>query len=150
MKNLTIEDASESDISTILDLLNELGRPKPEIDSEEKLFGKLIKKYVVDSDKKLLVAKLDGIKIVGMASIVFLVRLNQSNLEMYIPELVVAKKHQNKGIGKNLINSCVTIAKHKECYRIRLESGNQRKDSHKFYMHLGFTKSALSFSLTLN
>ena len=73
-----------------------------------------------------------------MASIVFLARLNQSNLEMYMPELVVAKKHQNKGIGKNMINSCITIAKHKECYRIRLESGNQRKDSHKFYMYLGF------------
>ena len=47
MKNLTIEDASESDVSIILDLLNELGRPKSEIDSEEKLFGKLIKNMLL-------------------------------------------------------------------------------------------------------
>ena len=37
--------------------------------------------------------------------------------------------------------------KEKKCHRIRLESGNQRKDSHKFYEHLGFEQSALSFTL---
>ena len=69
---------------------------------------------------------------------------------MYIPELIVLKKYQNHGVGKKLINSCITLAKEKKCHRIRLESGNQRKESHKFYEHLGFEQSALSFTLNLD
>jgi GNAT superfamily N-acetyltransferase len=110
----------------------------------------LITKYVKDSDKTILVADLDDMKIVGMVSIVFLSRLNQNTLEMYIPELVVLEKYHNQGIGKKLINSCITLATEKKCHRIRLESGNIRKESHQFYKHLGFEQSALSFSKNLD
>ena len=89
-------------------------------------------------------------KIVGMVSIVFLSRLNQTTLEMYIPDLVVHEKYQSKGIGKKLINSCISLAKEKKCHRIRLESGNQRKESHQFYKHLGFEQSALFFAKNLD
>jgi GNAT superfamily N-acetyltransferase len=69
---------------------------------------------------------------------------------MYIPELVVLEKYQKQGIGKKLIDSCITLAKEKKCHRIRLESGNQRKESHQFYKNLGFEQSALSFTNNLN
>jgi GNAT superfamily N-acetyltransferase len=88
-------------------------------------------------------------KIVGMVSVMFLSRLNQTTLEMYIPELIVLEKYQNQGIGKKLINFCITLAKEKKCHRIRLESGNQRKESHQFYKHLGFEQSSLSFTKNL-
>jgi len=100
--------------------------------------------------KKFHVAGFDDIEIVGMVSIIFLPRLNCTTLEMYIPELIVLEKYQNQGIGKNLINSCIDLAKEKKCHRIRLESGNQRKESHQFYKHLGFEESALSFTKNLD
>jgi len=68
---------------------------------------------------------------------------------MYIPELVVSKDMRNSGIGKKLIQHCMILAKKKDCYRIRLESGNQRKESHKFYKNLGFEQSALSFAMNI-
>jgi len=113
-------------------------------------FRKLVKKYLVDSDKKILVAKINDVEIIGMVSLTFLSRLNRDALEMYIPELVVLKKYQNQGIGKKLINSCIAIAKEKKCHRIRLESGNQRKNSHQFYKNLGFEQNTLSFTNNLN
>ena len=149
MDNETIREASDKDIPIILGLLYDLGRPKPQKDSDVEAFRKLVKKYVTDLDKKILVAEFDDMKIVGMVSIVFLSRLNQTTLEMYIPELVVLEKYQNQGIGKKLINSCITLAKEKKCHRIRLESGNQRKESHQFYKNLGFEQSALSFTKNL-
>ena len=149
MDNVIIRAASDKDASVILELLYELGRPKPQKDSDVDTFRKLVKKYVTDSDKKILVAELDDIEILGMVSIVFLPRLNRTTLEMYIPELVVLEKYQNKGIGKKLINSCIALAKEKKCHRIRLESGNQRKESHQFYKNLGFEQSALSFTKNL-
>ncbi len=128
----------------------DLGRPKPQKDSDVDSFRKLLKKYVMDSDKEILVAELGDVKIIGMVSVMFLPRLNRINFEMYIPELVVLEKYQNQGIGKKLINSCIALAKEKKCHRIRLESGNIRKESHLFYKHLGFEQSALSFTKNLD
>ena len=150
MDNETVREASDKDIPIILGLLYDLGRPKPQKDSDSDTFRKLITKYLTDSDKQILVVVLDDVKIIGMASMVFLPRLNRTTLEMYIPELVVLEKYHNQGIGKKLINSCIVLAKEKKCHRIRLESGNQRKESHQFYKHLGFEQSALSFTKNLD
>ena len=144
-----IRDASEQDIPIILGLLYDLGRPKPQKDSDVETFRKLVTKYLTDSDKKILVAVLDDVKVIGMLSMVFLPRLNRSTLETYIPELVVLETYRTHGVGKKLISSCMTIAKEKKCHRIRLESGNQRKESHQFYEHLGFEQSSLSFTKNL-
>jgi ribosomal protein S18 acetylase RimI-like enzyme len=149
MDNVIIRDASEKDIPIILGLLYDLGRPKPQKDSDVETFRKLVTKYLTDSDKKILVAVLDDVKIIGMLSMIFLSRLNQNTLETYIPELIVLETYRTQGVGKKLISSCMTIAKEKKCHRIRLESGNQRKESHQFYEHLGFEQSSLSFTKNL-
>ena len=149
MDNVIIREAARKDIPIILGLLYELGRPKPQKDSDVDSFRKLVKKYLADSDKKILVAEIDDVEIIGMVSLTFLSRLNRNTLEMYIPELVVLKKYQNQGIGKKLMESCITLAKEKKCHRIRLESGNQRKNSHQFYKNLGFEQGALSFTKNL-
>jgi GNAT superfamily N-acetyltransferase len=149
MDNVVVRTSSDKDIPMLLGLLYDLGRPKPQKDSDVETFRKLVTKYVKDSDKTILVAEFDNMKIIGMVSILYLPRLNQSTLEMYIPELVVLQKYQNHGIGKKLINSCISLAKEKKCHRIRLESGYPRKDSHEFYKYMGFEQSALSFTLNL-
>lgn len=150
MGSIAIKEASKKDIPIILGLLYELGRPKPQKDSDVESFRKLVKKYVTDSDKQIHVAVIDDMKIIGMVSMVFLPRLNRDTSEMYVPELIVLEKHRNQGIGKKLIDSCISLAKEKNCHRIRLESGNKRKESHQFYKHLGFEQSAFSFTMNLN
>ncbi len=131
MSNVIIKVASSNDIPVILRLLYQLGRPKPQKDSDVDTFRRLVKKYVTEPDKKILVAVLDDIEIVGMVSMMFLSRLNHINLEMYIPELIVLEKYQNMGMGKKLITLCIIILKCKKYPRIRLESGNSRKE----YIH---------------
>ena len=149
MESVVIRKAKFNDIPIVISLLYELDRPKPKKDSDVEIFRKLVKKYLKDSDKTILVAVSDNVEIIGLASIIFLSRLNQTNLEMYIPELVVSKKYQNKKIGTKLMNSCMNLAKEKKCHRIRLESGVQRKLSHEFYKKVGFRHSSHSFSLDL-
>ena len=148
MADIEIRKASKNDIPIVLGLLYELGRPKPEKDNDAEIFEDQAKGYVSDSDKQILIAEHDG-NVAGLVSIMFLSRLNQKNYEMYIPELIVTEDYQNQGIGKKLINSCIKLAKEKKCHRIRLESGNQRKESHQFYKNLGFKQSSLSFTKNL-
>ncbi len=149
MENVIIKKASKNDIPVILDLLYELGRPRPQNNSEVKRFESKIIKYLYDTDKQIIVAKLEG-NVIGIVCIMFLSRLNRKPPEMYIPELVIAKKHQGKGIGKKIIEYCVIFATKKKCHRIRLESGNQRTDSHKFYRKIGFEQSSLSFTKNIS
>mgnify|MGYP000016410647 CR=1 FL=1 len=149
MENITIRESTSDDIPSLLELLYELGRPKPQKDNDLEDFTQLLKNYINDNDKKILVAKIDDSKIVGLISMVFLSRLNQNTLELYIPELIVSENYQSQGIGKKLINFSIELGKEKKCHRIRLESGNQRIESHKFYKHLGFENSSMFFTKNL-
>ena len=149
MENITIRESTYDDIPSLLELLDELGRPKPQTDNELEKFTKLLKNYIQEDDKKILVAQIDNSKIIGMISMVFLSRLNQNTLEMYVPELIVSQNYHSKGIGKKLINFSIELGKEKKCHRIRLESGNQRIESHKFYKHLGFEDSSIFFTKNL-
>lgn len=143
-----VESASINDISEMLELLEELGRPKPENKSDSEFFRYMLKRYIEDSDKEILVVKNDS-KVIGMVSMMFLTRLNQKRPELYIPELIVSEDHQHRGVGKMLIDACVKVGKEKNCHRIRLESGNQRTDSHEFYKKNDFEQSGLSFTKAL-
>ena len=149
MENITIRESTYDDIPSLLELLDELGRPKPQKDNELEKFTALLKNYMQEDDKKILVAQIDNSKIIGMISMVFLSRLNQNTSEMYVPELIVSQNYHSKGIGKKLINFSIEIGKEKKCHRIRLESGNQRIESHKFYKHLGFEDSSIFFTKNL-
>jgi len=145
---LSIREATEKDVPSILSLLYELERPQPLDDKEIKIFKKKIYNYFSDSTKNILVAEQDE-KIIGVVTIIYLQRLNRAKLEMYIPELVVTEKLRFSGIGTQMMKHCMDVAKKKKCYRIRLESGNQRKDSHKFYKSIGFEQSALTFTKSI-
>ena len=149
MDNTTIRESTYDDIPSLLELLYELGRPKPQKDNELETFTKLLKTYMQEDNKKILVAEIENSKIVGMMSIVFLSRLNQNTLEMYVPELIVSQNYRSNGIGKKLINFSIDIGKEKKCHRMRLESGNQRTESHKFYRNLGFKNSSIFFTKNL-
>ena len=142
--------AKKKDIPIILGLLYELGRPKTKKDSDVESFRNLVKKQLSDSDKTILVAEINQVNVVGMVSIIFIPRLNQTRLEMYIPELIVAKNYQSQGIGTELINTCISLAKEKKCHKIRLESGFQRKVAHHFYANFGFESKSLSFTKILD
>jgi GNAT superfamily N-acetyltransferase len=143
-----IRTAKKSDSDEILHLLYQLGRPKPKTKQEKSHFKKRIMDYLASKDKKILVAE-ENRKIIGLISMVFTPRLNRKRQELYVPELVVAKKHRQAGIGKLLIDSCIRLAKKKNCFRIRLESGHQRKESHKFYKKHGFEQPAKTYVMNL-
>lgn len=143
---ISIRPAKKNDTPLILGLLYELGRPKPEKDSDLNSFRDLVKNQINDSDKTVLVAESNDVNVVGMVSVIFLPRLNQIQYEMYIPELIVTEKYRNQGIGTSLINACISMARQKKCHKIRLESGIQRIQAHQFYKNLGFESKSLSFT----
>jgi ribosomal protein S18 acetylase RimI-like enzyme len=149
---IKLRHAKPTDIKNIIDLISELDRPLPKDSYEIKRFQKLINSYIQTkprNDSKGIILDTSGRKVVGLLSYVTLERLNQRLAEFWIPELVVSKEYRRKGIGKLLIDRCKVIAKRMKCYRIRLESRNDRIDSHNFYRNIGFQQIALVFEVKL-
>jgi ribosomal protein S18 acetylase RimI-like enzyme len=137
-----------TDVKSIIELLAQLDRPFPKDKYETKKFQKLLKSYILSSSAKanrgIILASTDS-KIIGLVSFELLKRLNQPLREFWIPDLVVSEEYRSRGIGKLLLQKCEFIAKRKKCYRIRLESRNDRIDSHNFYKRIGFQQIALTF-----
>jgi GNAT superfamily N-acetyltransferase len=146
-KRAKIRYAQMNNYKIIFELLAELGRDSPKDQYEYQKFKSHIEDYIdsKDHNQAILVATI-GSEIVGLLSYVMLYRLNQRFREFWIPELVVSKEYRNQGIGKLLIHKCESIARKKHCYRMRLESGTDRIQSHRFYKKIGFKRTALTFA----
>ena len=161
--NTIIRKARKSDTDRIIELLCQLGRPKPRNEQEKEHFAKLVQTYISEKkDKKkrnkknknktmilIFVAEVDA-KVVGMISVVSLPRLNRITLEAWIPDFIVDQEYRNRGIGKELLENCIGIAKRKKCWRIRLETGLSRKCAQRFYKKMmQMEPFALAFMLPL-
>lgn len=141
---MKVRQAVSSDVSSIIKLLEELGRPKATSKSDKTKFARLVRKYMNGNNTMILVAEYNH-DIIGMTSLVFVSRLNQTRQELWIPDMIVSRYHQSKGVGKALAKRFTKIAKENNCFRIRLESGNSRKQAHAFYKKIGFEQFAISF-----
>jgi GNAT superfamily N-acetyltransferase len=152
--DVKVRFATYSDIDTILKLLYELGRPAPKNNIQEQKFSEIIRSFLSKDTNKILLAIIPdrdlGVdRIIGLLSYILIQRLNLEKLELWIPELVVSHEYRDKGIGTILLNECESVAKNNNCYRIRLESGNDRIEAHNFYKKLGFKQSAFMFEKRL-
>ena len=96
----------------------------------------------------ILAAEVDA-KVVGIVSLVFLPRLNRTTPEAWIPDFIVDQEYRNRGIGKELLKKCISIARREKCWRIRLETGLSRKDAQRFYKMMQMKPFALAFMLSL-
>jgi ribosomal protein S18 acetylase RimI-like enzyme len=149
---LKLRHAKETDVKSIIELQAQLDRPSPKDRYETKKFRNLVKSYIQSNYTKGnhgIILAMIGSKIIGMVSFVLLERLNQPLREFWIPELVICKEYRSQGIGKLLVQKCESLAKSKKCYRIRLESRNDRIDAHNFYKKIGFQQIARVFEKKL-
>ena len=68
---------------------------------------------------------------------------------LYVYDLVVDENVRSKGYGKNIFEWLVDYAKSKDCNVLRLDSGVQRFDAHRFYFRQRMKIASYHFSLSL-
>jgi ribosomal protein S18 acetylase RimI-like enzyme len=141
--------AKMTDAKSIIELQAQLDRPLPKNKHQIRKFQQLVKDYIRLKDSRGIILATSNSKVIGMVSYVLIDRLNQPLSELWIPELVVTNEYRNRGIGKRLVQKCESIARKNKCYRIRLESRNDRIGSHDFYKKIGFSQMALAFEKKL-
>lgn len=77
--------------------------------------------------------------IVGWISVAYIVTVSSSPF-CEIRGLVVDEAYRKKNIGKLLIEKVKQWCRAQNCERLRLRCNMKRKETHDFYLHLGFTK----------
>ncbi len=97
----------------------------------------------------LLLAEADG-SVVGTVMLVVVPNLtHDARPGGQVANMVVDSSWRGTGAGRSLIEECLRLAQEAGCYKVQLQSGNQRRlppnDAHGFYKHLGFANSSAGF-----
>jgi GNAT superfamily N-acetyltransferase len=97
----------------------------------------------------LLVADADG-AVIGTVTLVIVPNLtHNAHPWAQIENMVTDATVRGDGVGRALIEQCLRLAAEAGCYKVQLQSGNQRRsrenDAHGFYRHLGFEASSTGF-----
>lgn len=70
-------------------------------------------------------------------------------LFLYVYDLVVDENVRSKGYGKDIFDWLINYGKSKDCNVLRLDSGVQRFDAHRFYFRQNMKIASYHFSLSL-
>jgi GNAT superfamily N-acetyltransferase len=66
-----------------------------------------------------------------------------------IEDVVVAPELHSHGVGRQMMEYALCIAKAHNCYKIMLSSNLKRDRAHKFYEELGLERHGYSFQILL-
>jgi GNAT superfamily N-acetyltransferase len=140
-------EASEKDIPCILALYRQLSLgPASEVSPPlpEECHGVFEKMHAVPG-YRLLVAEEDGF-VLGTAVLAILPGMAHGLSPFAVVEYVVVdEKSRRRGVGRQMMEHVMGLAKEAGCYKIMLTSDNRRQEAHRFYESLGFRASAHGF-----
>lgn len=100
-------------------------------------------------NQELIVADLDG-KVVGTLQLSYLASLSyQGGTRAHVESVRVLEALRGQGIGAQMMAWAMERASQRGCHMMQLTSHKSRKDAHRFYERLGFTKSHIGMKIRL-
>jgi glucosamine-phosphate N-acetyltransferase len=133
------------DFDGVLALLRQLWPDKPlDPAALRAIFGQTL-----SSGNPVYLCAAENGTIVGFGSLTVRSSLWQEGNLGHVDELVVDAAHRGRGIGTQLLEGLVALAKAKGCRRIELDSAFHRDEAHRFYEKRGFENRACLFSKIL-
>ncbi len=135
--------ATSKDEAEVLKLLDVLGdelsskRGYSPANHEAVEKGGLIFKDVVSRKDTLIFVYEEDSKIVGLITFYVLPSIRHGNYRGHIEDVVVEKSQRNKGIASQLMNEVKQYCRVQGIRVIKLDSGNELEDAHKYYLKNG-------------
>lgn len=130
-----IRKAIIADWKEIAGLLEQLDYPDTELFIKAK-----IEKFLKHPDEELLVYEYEG-RVAAVISLHFIPQIALKGDFARISYFAVDKTVRSKGIGREIENRCVDIAKERGCDRIEVHCHSRRLDAHRFYFRQGYSES---------
>ena len=135
----------ENDIQSLLELYRQLN---PNDGMMNEAIVKKVWNNIQDRNIRYFVAR-ENDRIIASCSICIVPNLTHGGQSIgFIENVITDTEYRRKGIGKTVVNNAIEYAKEQNCYKVLLQSGNQRTEAHGFYESLGFDgKSKRAFEI---
>jgi len=140
-----IRECTPGDFEQILPLLQQLWPQKALC--QDRL--RLVFERGLASDAQTYLCAVEGDHIVGFCSMTIKNNLWQEGFLAHLDELVVNRAHRGCGLGSQLLEAMILLAKERGCARVELDSAFHRTEAHAFYERQGFENRAYLFSKPL-
>lgn len=149
---MNVRRASQGDLDALLGLYRQLSADNA--GTERARAEQALSQLNEMAGIHLLVAELDE-HVVGTVTLVVVPNLTHNARPWaQVENMVVDESFRGSGAGRMLIEECLRLAESAGCYKVQLQSGNQRRtaenDAHGFYAHLGFAPSSVGFRYYLD
>ena len=135
---LLIDDADWAEAAQLLVQL----RPQY---THESLLAQMHKQH--PAGYRLMGVRREDGSLVGVAGFVISDKLAWGR-HMYVDDLVTDSAQRASGVGSVLITALKAHARTEGCEQLRLDSGVQRFDAHRFYLKHGFHIASHHFAIT--
>ena len=142
MSMFQIRKCHSEDFDDVASLLRQLW-PEKRLDAASL---RMVFQRAVTSESQTYLCVIDGERIVGFGSLTLKNNLWQQGYLAHIDELVVDSDYRGRGIGTQLLNQLVRLARDRGCRRVELDSAFHREQAHQFYQQHGFENRAFLFS----
>ena len=148
--NLSVRTATPDDEDNVLMLMEELFEApgiKPSGYSTERA-ARGFQRYLESDDGDVLLAEEDG-ALVGLASVYVDITSIRYGVRCWLEDLIVTSRRRGTGVGARLLSEATAWARERGCTHLELDSGNARKDAHRFYIDQGMEQQGLIFHLPI-
>jgi len=141
---MKVRPAKPEDFGAVTRLLEQLGRPTitPRTRTEAQ---DIYREQLADPNTEHIVAVTPRDRVVGFCSLHFRSRLNQTDPQAWVPDLVVDEHDRGRGIARALLGEAERRARDRGCTDVTLESGYARKEAHLLYVGAGMQETGKFF-----
>jgi GNAT superfamily N-acetyltransferase len=148
--DLDIRPATKGDVPAIVSMLADdpLGAQR-ESPADLTPYLAAFDRVAADPRQHLLMAFLDG-RPAGTLQLTIIGGLSRKGTTRALIEAVrVHRDMRGRGLGSELIQGAISLARQEGARIVQLTSDSSRKDAHRFYERLGFVNSHAGFKLDL-
>ncbi|MEG1583983.1 MAG: GNAT family N-acetyltransferase [Anaerovorax sp.] len=142
---MLIREATMEDFDIVFDYVEKLWT----YNTYDKDVIKKVYQEVLAGENDFAYLLFDEGKPVGFCHGAFFNTFWTSGMVCYVSSIIVTAELRKKGYGRALMDKAKELATQRNCTALVLDSGNPRKDAHKFYEIYGFDQSALCFHYAL-
>lgn len=96
----------------------------------------------------IVATRCDGM-VLGAVTLVLLPLMAGNTPSAVLEDVAVHPVMQGMGLGRQLVQHAMALAREAGCYKLALSSHQQRAGAHAFYERLGFERHGVSFGVAL-
>jgi GNAT superfamily N-acetyltransferase len=149
MRNITIQEAAESDLADIVALLDQLIKSLQDSENlEPGTIEQNCRILMVDPAVRFLIAKEDR-QAIGFINFSLRRTTLHPGPSGLIDELVVAESHRGQGVGRLLVEACITECRKLGCSELEVSTKKSNNAARSFYKRCGFEDDAVLLEIDL-